>query len=268
MGYTKGNSNVERFDSISDFYKAISTRPYNAAFSKASNQYSTTGNIYFTGTESYIEAQKLLQDGWTQMSERLTQQLKATNNSGKVMQQRNVISVAGYQPIVPLYLIGVPTNMITKQMVAVKSKVLTVSKLVNYKGSTDKSVIEEESIKALRVVRQLEQCGYRVNLNVVLGSEQHGTTIVCSVRIKNANEKLNISKVSFPMVHPSMLRRLFFRYIETHERVTPHFVNNYGAPIAFMEMKKLLQPEEIVLPSIWDVDVDKVKDLDSLVAMV
>lgn len=208
-----------------------------------------------------------MKNGWYEMAETLTQKLKvATKHDAPVMKQRNVLSVSGYQPVVPLYLAGVPTNMINKQMVAVKSKIINVTKLVNYNCGISTKQIEDESIKALQIVKKLEAQGYRCNLYIALGVEED-KQIVCKVKIKNANERLNVSKLAFPMVHPSMLRRLFFRFIEVHPEVTKQFVWGYGRPMKFNDMKQAF-PNDIVIPSILTVDVDKIKDLESLKATV
>jgi hypothetical protein len=83
------------------------------------------------------------------------------------------------------------------------------------------------------------------------------------VRIKSATEKLNVSKIAFPLVHPSMLRRLFFRYIEVYPNVTKSFVFGYGRPLN-EELKKILGEKEIFLPNVINQDVQKIKDLKNI----
>lgn len=259
---------TQEFKSIQQFYDYLCKTPFNEAFRWAEHGSVDSGwsAFKFTGTNSFDDAVDLMKNGWTDMSQKLTQRLKAVAKPEIIRQQRNVLSVQGYQPIVPLYLAGVPTNMVSKQMVAVKSKVINVTKMVNYAGRVKAETIQEESIKAMLVVKKLEAQGYRVNLNVALGTEEDRQVLV-KVRIKSANEKLNVSKLAFPMVHPSMLRRLFFRYIEVCPDVTRSYVDTYGHPVSFSDMKKAY-PNDIVLPSIWTEDVDKIKTLDDLQATV
>ena len=257
---------TQQFNSISQFYQYICDTPFNNAFRWARHG-STEHDYRWTQTHNFEQAVELLRNGWHTMATNLTNKLRVSTNPAPVTKPRNVLSVSGYQPVVPLYLAGVPTNMISKQLVKVKSKVIDVTKLVNYNGGVKADQIVEESIKALQIVNQLERQGYRINLNIAIGSEEGGVQIVCKVRIKNANERLNVSKVAFPLVHPSMLRRLFFRYIEVNPNVTSGFVHGYGTPVAYSKMKDIF-PNDIVIPSIFTVDVDKVVDLQQLQARV
>ena len=260
------NTYKQEFSSIEQFYKYLCDTPFNDAFRWSSHS-SVNGDYYFTKTRTFEDAVDLLKNGWDSMTPTLVQKLNiATKHDAPVMKQRNVLSVSGYQPVVPLYLAGVPTNMISKQLVAVKSKVINVTKLVNYSGGTSVDTMIEESIKAMQIVKKLEAQGYRCNLNVALGT-QEDVRLICKVQIKSANERLNVSKLCFPMVHPSMLRRLFFRFIEVNPETTQRFVHGYGRPVKFEEMKKAF-PGDIIIPSVLTTDIDKITDLESLQASV
>lgn len=257
---------IKEFESIHQFYRYLCDTPFNEVF-RWTDHHSVTQGYAFAGTKSFDEAVELLKNGWTDMSTSLTHKLKVATKASIQTKPRNVLSVSGYQPVVPLYLAGVPTNMISKQMVPVKSKVVSVTKLINYHCGISTSVIEEESIKALQVVKQLEAQGYRVNLSVAMGSSADGKSIICKVKIKRAGEKLNVSKLAFPMVHPSMLRRLMLRYIEVCPDATKGYVGSYGMPCGFDMMKEVF-PDDVVIPSICQQDVSKICNLEDLVANV
>ena len=181
------------------------------------------------------------------------------------MKPKNVLGVAGYQVIVPLYLQGVPNNMVTKKMVPVKQKVVTLNKSIDYNASVSTDQIIEESIKAMQIVKKLETQGYRCNLNIVLGATAGypSKQFVIKVRIKSANEKLNVSKLAFPLVHPSMLRRLFFRFIEVYPHITESFVYGYGSPATSNEMREIFK-DEYLLPNFIKKDVNTIKTIDDL----
>lgn len=263
----KPNSWVQHFDSIEQFYRYICETPYNAAFSEQSDRRSGTVSYErtrFTKTKTFDEAVTLMKDGWTDMASELTVRLQNVDKHTQTAHTRQMFnSVAGFQPIVPLYLVGVPTSMASMKMVAKKQKVITVTKLVNYSCGVSSDQIVTESIKAMQVIKALEAQGYRVNIDVALGTQAGGRQIVASIRIKNANEKLNVSKLAFPLVHPSMLRRLLLRYLEVNENVTSAFVFGYGAPISDYTMRPLL-PDTIVIPPIWQVDPNDIKSLDDI----
>lgn len=254
---------VIEYDSLKEFYDYLISTPFNQVFCWEKHS-SVDGTYEFTKTRDFNEAVELFKNGWSDMATKLVQKLKVTETKMEpTMKPRTTLSVAGYQAIVPLYLQGVPNNMVNKKMVPVKQKVITLNKSINYNGGVDANSIIDESIKAMRIVKKLESQGYRCNLNIVLGTSAGGKQFVIKVKIKSASEKMNISKLAFPLVHPSMLRRLFFRFIEVYPNVTKSFKYGYGAPASTEEIKKIFK-DEYVLPTFIKKDVDKINTIDDL----
>lgn len=257
----------QEFNTIADFYRYICDTPLNDAFRWEQLSSSKRGESKrrFTSTDSFEEATQLLHDGWTDMAKRLTNELKSNFTVAPTMKARTTLDVAGFQPVVALYLAGVPQNMLNTKMVPIKSKIITLTKSINYNCGVSTETIIAESIKTMQVIKKLEAQGFRVTLNVALGVEAGGRSVISKVCVKRANEKLNVSKLAFPLVHPSMLRRLFFRYIEVCPDVTRSFVMGYGMPVSFRNMQAAF-PKDIVLPAIWKVDPSEIKSIDSLQA--
>lgn len=259
-------SYIDAFGSLNEFYDYLCNTPFNSAFRWAEHS-SVDSSIYqqkWTQTESFDEAVLLMKRGWSDMAQKLVNKLKVIDKkTAMVAKRRSVNGVAGFHPVVPLYLAGVPTSMVSYKMVPVKQKVVNITKLFNYNSGVSSETIIDESIKVLQVVRKLEAQGYSVNVNVAFGSSSGGRNIAASIRIKNANERLNISKVAFPMVHPSMLRRLMFRYIEVTPNATKGYVGGYGTPVSKSEMQKMFS-DNIVIPAIWNVDVNKIDTVDQI----
>ena len=254
---------VIEYDSLKEFYDYLISTPFNQAFCWKKHA-SVDGTYEFTKTKDFSEAVELFKSGWSDMATKLVQKLKVTETKMQpTMKPRTTLSVAGYQAIVPLYLQGVPNNMVNKKMVPIKQKVITLNKSINYNCGVSADQIIEESIKAMRIVKKLESQGYRCNLNIVLGASAGGKQFVIKVKIKSASEKMNISKLAFPLVHPSMLRRLFFRFIEVYPNVTKNFTYGYGAPASTEEIKKIFK-DEYVLPAFINKDVDKINTIDDL----
>lgn len=254
------------YNSLAEFYEYIMNTPLNETFRW--ERLSSSENDYrFTQTHTFDEATELLKTGWQDMSERLTQMLKVeTGKMEKVMVSKNAVSVQGYHPIVPLYLNGIPTNMVSRKMQPMKQKVITLNKSITYSGATSTEQMIEQSIKAMAIVKKLENQNYRCNLNIILGTEVYGKGYVIKVRIKSANERLNINKLSFPLVHPSMLRRLFFRFIETYPGVPRNFRIGYGMPTGPGNLRAAY-PDEILLPQFINKDIKMIntlKDLEKL----
>lgn len=260
----KLSAEIITYQSIHEFYEYICNTPINESFRWATLQ-STNASYNFTDTKNFDEACELLKNGWNDMASKLTQKLKVKEKEvAPMMRPRTSLSVVGYQPVVPLYLNGVPTNMVNKKMVPVKQKVITLTKVVNYMSITSKEKIVEESIKALQIIKKLESQGYRINLNILSASSAGSQTVLCKIRIKNANEKLNINKLAFPLVHPSMQRRLSFRWKETYPTICSDFVYSYGTPLSDREIRRLLDENEYLLPRFIKKDVNNIKGIEDL----
>lgn len=260
----KGSIVTREFKTISEFYKYITDTPINSVFSNKELASVSRGKN-FTGTDSFEEATGLLLNGWSEMSNILTQKFKANSIScGQNFKQKNIYDVVGYQPCVPRYLQGVPTSMIRKVNVPVKNRVITITKSCSYSAKFETEQIVEESIKFLQLVRKIEQQGTKCNINIILGSGSGYHEEYVKVCIKNANERLNISKVSFPLVHPSMLRRIFLRYIEVSQTITSGYKRGYGFPITVREEKKKYSnvcKGEYLIPEVLEQDVNSINDL-------
>lgn len=258
------------FGSLNEFYNYICDTPLNEAFRWSTKESDDKGSWAktWTKTESFEEASELFKHGWSDMSDKLVQRLKAEQSKMEpVMVSKNSVGAQGYHPIVPLYLMGVPTNMVCRKMTPVKQKVITLNKCVNYHGGVSSDMIVDESIKAMLLIKKLESQNYRCNLNLIMGTYTWERSFVIKIRIKSANEKLNVSKLSFPLVHPSMLRRLMFRFIEVHPLTTRDFVGGYGRPIEDSIMRAT-SPGEYLLPAFIRKDVNSVRTLDDLEKIV
>lgn len=258
---------VIEYDSLKEFYDYLCVTPFNEAF-RWEKHCSVTNTESFTKTKDFEEAVQLFKSGWSDMAGKLVQKLKVIENKTEpTMKPRNQLGVCGYQAIVPLYLQGVPNNMMSKKMVPVKQKVITLNKSIDYSAGVNADTIVNESIKAMQIIKKLEAQGYRCNLNIVLGSTGgYGKTekqFIIKVRIKSANEKLNISKFAFPLVHPSMLRRLFFRFIEVYPKVTKQFVGSYGYPASSSELRNTFKGEYL-LPNFIKKDIDTITGIEDL----
>ena len=254
---------VVQYDSLKEFYDYLCETPFNDAF-RWTDHSSITGDKWFTKTKDFDEAVQLFKNGWSEMASKLVQKLKVIESKTEpTMKPRTCLGVQGYQAVVPLYLMGVPNNMVTKKMVPMKQKVITLNKSIDYSAGVSTDNIMDESIKAMQIVKKLEAQGYRCNLNLVLGTSAGSKQFIIKVRIKSANEKLNISKLAFPLVHPSMLRRLFFRFIEVYPNITNSFVVGYGSPATSNEIRKIFK-DEYLLPNFIRKDVNKIKGIDDL----
>ena len=257
--------NVE-FRSIHEFEEFITKQPFNAAFSKHEKA-SIYNSKSFTETESFEEAIKLLHSGWQDKAKELTQKFKAVERDmAPVLKQQQVVGVAGYQPIVPLFLSGQPACMVGSKMQPVKQKVVTVVKSISYPGRVRSDQWTEQGLKALAIVKKLEQNGYRVNVDIIDGGTDYSKVgFSCRVRVKNASERLNVSKLAFTLCNPSIERRLMFRFEEVYEHITSGFVGCYGKVLKAADVKQIIDSKrEVMIPAWVNGDINKVKKLEDV----
>ena len=257
---------IREFDSLSDFEKYIKETPLNDVF-RWTNLDSVDGSKYFTKTESYEEAVKLFENGWDDMAQDLTKQIKI-RESKQVNEYANKIlyDVVGFQASVPRYLQGIPTAMVNKKQIPVKRKVITLNKDISYNAGIKADQIIEASIQTLQLIKKIEAQGIRVNLNLIWGDSAGEVTELVKIRLKSANERLNISKLAFPLVHPSMLRRLLFRFIEVTPEITHSFKPGYGVPLNGEQLKKYCK-DEYLLPRLFDGNLADLGDLQAICSL-
>lgn len=263
--YGKTTTYIREFDSLNNFYEYITTTPLNDTFCwKKGGLSSTVGSKQFTGTESFEEAVNLFKDGWDDMAKKLTKKLKVTQNQTMCSEvQKTVYDIVGFQCSVPRYLQGIPTSMVNKKLVPIKQKVVTLNKDFSYNCSIETEDIIEASIKTMEVVKRIEAQGTRVNLNIIFGITAGNTREIVKIRIKSANERVNISKLAFPLVHPSMFRRLCFRYIEVAPTITDSYSFGYGKPLDGSQLKQYCK-DEYVLPRLFDGNLSQLGDLSTI----
>ena len=261
----KANHYKFEFQNMGEFIKYL--RDNDSVTKRYSNQYEQTysnSRRTWYGSRNLNDAIEICETGWTEKAKRLTTKIKTyTTTSDFAKYQKRFISQAGYQPIVPLYLAGVPNNMMNSRFEQKKQKIITITKSIGYRSEVSPMQIEQESLKTLSIIQMLESKGYRVNLNICNTWDAGRNTITLKVNIKKANEKLNISKIAFPLTHPSMLRRLIFRFRE----VTPEHDSLGGGGSLYDKLSNIaaIDPKkEIFIPSFMDMSMDEIKDLKDL----
>lgn len=238
---------VCEFESLKEFYDYICNQPLNETFRWGELSSSRRSRDNWYGTSSFNEASDLFKNGWQFGAEELTKKLKIAETQKDVQTTyKNILSMAGYQAIVPLYLQGVPNNMVNKKIVPVKNKVITINKTISVSACVSSETMKAESVKCFQIIKKIEQSGIRVNLNLMISTGH----VMIKIRLKSSNEKLNISKLAFPLVHVAMFRRLYFKFIEVYPTIPKSYRHGYGRVPSEHEFKKACEKGEIVLPTL------------------
>lgn len=250
------------FNSINDLMNFIKNTPYTPEGKTWNSSIDTSEmTARFTETSSFEEATDLLYHGWESGAKLLTTKLNARNCS-PVAKNKTVYDVAGFQCSVPRYLQGIPTNMIQNKRVAAKTKVANVVKSFSYASTVKAERIEEESVKFLEMVQNMEQSGTRCNVFVTipLYITSYKNSIVCiDVKIKDSTQRMNIKQMAFPLMHPSMLRRIIFNVIEKLEE-TRNVGSYHGFVIGEQKIVKETMNNVYYIPAV--VEEQNIKQIE------
>lgn len=228
---------LEKFESISEFQRAINTREVNEFYKGILSSENATKT--FTGTESYEEAENLLSYGDKSIAAKLVE------CNGKRMNEtkKNTIynSPVGFVPNIPNYLSGRPDNMFAVKTQTYKScKVLNVcvNSAVSFDVAT-KDIIAFNQ-KLLNVVYTLEKRGYRLNLYVGVVAEFSKSSNIgaCFIKVKDSGKLMNVTNVAYPLCNASFLRRHFFKWVETNGKT---FSRSYGCIAPRVESEKAIK---------------------------
>lgn len=235
------------FDSLLDFYNYINETPRNETFKYGDLSSQRVDKKGWAGTKTYSEATELFKNGWTVGAQDLTRKLKLVESDHQVQTvAKNILSMCGYQAIVPLYLQGVPNNMVNKKLVPVKQKVITINKALSASCAVSAETLMSESVKCFQIIKKIESTGVRVNLNLMISTGH----VIVKIRLKSSTEKLNVSKLAFPLVHVAMFRRLYFKFIEVYPTIPYSFKFGYGRVPFEDEFRKACEKGEILLPTL------------------
>lgn len=206
------------------------------------------GFSHWKGTKSWEEAVELARFGWTEVAKEMTAQLKVALKNTKTDEIiKNVLDVCGYQANVPMYLVGVPTNMIRQNRVRQKAKVVNVIKPMGATANVSREQYVKAGVECMRIINALEKRGYAVNLFIASASRVSGRYATILVKVKSSNERLNVSKMAFFLASPSVHRRFNFSLIQKH---VSHggSVGGTQDPCTAREMMKVIESAKIVGP--------------------
>lgn len=188
------------------------------------------GDKDFYGVSSISEAHDLLKNGWTQEVERMTATLKKAHT---MMAQKRVgfrNDVEGFAPVVPLAMMNVPQSMINMTMKPIKSKVVKIYYSIEDRASTPSKKFLDRGRKIMEAIIMLERSGYRCELHSIQAfcDDDHDRADILLIRVKEANQPLDIKRVMFPFTHPAMFRVIGFTWQD--KCPTAKFIHNRGVP--------------------------------------
>ena len=214
--------NGEKFENINEFFSTNKSR------TKVRNDFNPDdiGGYDFTGVHSYIEAKDLIFNGYQEALDEFVKTLNVQGNNKKKLEF--FTDVAGFQPIVPRAIMGLPNALINSKITHVKTPVIDIYYDPRFCGDTPKERFIEVGKKLLSVILGLERNKYKINLYYCnFKCDDDDDLDVCILKLKNSNQPLNINRITFPIAHPAMLRVFSFEW--TSKVPGGHYRSGYGS---------------------------------------
>jgi len=227
----KDNNITENFDNIFKLVKILEGRSNNSEMSREHS--SESGSEDFTGTSSFSEALSILYNGSEEIMRKIVAQQANVDFSEFVPRGKIETGVVGYVPHVPNAILGLPNSMIKRDVVPMKNKAIMITTSICGNCNIEASDMERAGVCILNVVNALELSGHRVKLRTSFFDAQssgENYRTMATVDIKDYSEHLDLRKLSFPIAHPSMFRRIGFKWLETCPDIPDHsgFCSGYG----------------------------------------
>lgn len=216
LSFSDSNTYINMFENITDISQFLNSKQRKSGRDNGSEERDED----FTGTKTYEEAFELMKYGDENLYKEFKEK-KAKVNIDKLLgnavrKQKYENRLYGCIPNVPAYLLGHPLNMINPEVGKISHKVINIFLSVGVPWNVNKDDITRNGIIYLSVIDLLEKAGYRCNLYAGVTASGSKAEYMY-VRIKTDREPLNIKKLVFPLAHPSMLRRIYFRWAEVND---------------------------------------------------
>lgn len=248
--YKKNDWNVMYyyFDSISEFISYIDKTPISDGF-KGHSLDSEAKDSGWYRTSNMEEAKQLAKYGYHENFDKFLELKVKLEKYIKISTQKSkqFNYYIGYVPDVKAYLECNPLSMLNK--INPPRKQIDIYYNSANLGGVDSDQIFNRGVITLSIVEILEKLGFSVNLNIFTMSSCGDQVHYAVFKLKDANERLNIQKLFFPMCHPSWFRRLVFKLKEVTPDIISSWTDGYGRTCDESIIREVidLKPNDIVI---------------------
>lgn len=231
-----GHLNVEMYNSAQEMANDLEVRTMT----------SDSFNDPYKGHEKFVGATKeqtykMLREGYQPVVDALKGKMKFSV-SGQTKRFKSFNDVAGYAPIIPNAIMGLPNSMVNSAMKPIKTKVLDVYYEMTCPAYRESKELIEAGQKMLGVILEMEAQGYRFNLYCTQGyySPSTGCDMVC-VKVKSASQPMDLKRMSFPIAHTAFFRGIGFDWYSKFPKGT--YRMGYGHAISAEKSQEDIQEE-------------------------
>lgn len=230
-----GKLNVEYYHSANEMADDLSKRTFTDSRFEDTFRPGRKDFIGATKEETF----KMLREGYQPTVDAVKKGMKI-KATGKRFKSFN--DVAGFQPIVPNALLGLPKSMVNSSMTTIKTKVLDIYYDMTVSCGIESSDLIKAGQKMLGVILEMEAQGYRFNLYVTQDyyDSSNGCDMVC-VKVKSANQPFDLKRMSFPTSHTAFFRGIGFDWYAKFPKGTYRF--GYGHSIFYDKSQEEVQKE-------------------------
>lgn len=243
----------EKFDSLQEYVRTIGGRSVNSVFSGQDLSSQKAGSSDFANTATYEDSVALIERGDSEGLEKMVDVINDIKYTAKSSRSIPTSSPVGFAPIVPNAILGLPNSMISKKVVQMKSKIISIM----YDATASCGISSKDMAIAgrniLDLIYGLEVKGYRVELFACISMCTKEEVAIASVKVKTDKQPMNPLKIAYPILHASFLRRQGFKWLETSPAVmSKGFLGGYGTPLYhhigsdISERRKFLRKEKVL----------------------
>lgn len=233
----------EHFKSLENLIDTMENRPLNAAFQNLNDEPSSQrdeskkkeeGREAWSGSYTYEETKNTLKTGYKEPLDKLKKAVLKTGQKDNYVRPRIHADFVGFAAHVPNTLMGLPQTMINRPKSQAKAKTIHLLYSFCAAAMTEPEDLIKGGVNFISLANSLEKQGYRVKIDAIFTTMESKTAASFSVNLKEYGQHMNLLKLAYPLVHPGMLRRLAFKWLETTPTLKDKsFIRGYGQPINF-----------------------------------
>jgi hypothetical protein len=231
----------EHFKTLEALCTTIEKRPINNVY-KGARLYSQSINKYnieWTATKSYAHSNELIKNGYHEPLKDLKKELTKLNKQNIAHRKQPVLSVTGTSVNVPRAMMGLPRAMYRRENTPQKKKTIHLMYGFSAIGSTGPRELIKGGTMFLSLVNMLEKQNFRVKIDIMRCTTSSNTSAIgYTCTLKEYNQPLNLLKLCYPLVNPSMLRRTSFRWMETLPDLKDRFYRDSYGQTLYIRMGK------------------------------
>ena len=202
------------FDSVAEFARHLENAPPTW---KARQSSKTRAENSWDLKAGYNGAWDMARYGWPEGAKRAQSALKQLRVKTPAPDQKP--DFYGHRPHVPRFCAGAPDSMI-RHAPALSDKtgaVVTLYVPINAPCMTRAANMANFGVALAQYVNQMQREGVRVELWAGCANHFDDMRLAYSVRVKRADQPLDLAVLAFAIGHPAMFRRLGFAMLERSE---------------------------------------------------